>query len=119
VSDENLLLQFLGEGVCLIVEPSGAFSASIQICLRDLGVPAGQVVVAKKFTEAMTAIKEQKPKVLVTEYEIEKEFGLTLIEEQEKYHSIQSRLSVIVTKNGTDSAIAEAAEEQDWYRHRL
>ena len=72
----------------------------------------GQVVVAKKFEEAMKIVTDRKPKILITEYQIEQNFGLSLVEQLEKFYDAQSRLSAIVTKNNSDSAVAEAAEEQ-------
>jgi DNA-binding response OmpR family regulator len=112
LSADRFLADFLGDSTCLIVEPSPAFSSSVQICLRELGIQPGQVIVARKFEEAMNIIKDRKPKMLITEYQIEQNFGLSLVESQEQFHDSQSRLSAIVTKNSSDSAIAEAAEDQ-------
>ena len=106
------LRKFIGEETCLIVEPSQAFASSLQGCLKDLGVPLQQMVVTRKFEEAKRLIAERKPKILITEYEIESYLGLALIELQEQHHGEMSRLAAIVTRNNSDSAVAEAAEEQ-------
>jgi len=111
IEDERLQ-KFLGDGNCLIVEPSSAFSSSLQKCLKDMGIPLSRVQTSRKFEDAKRLIAEKKPKLLVTEYEIEQSFGLALIEMQEQYHGEMSRISAIVTKNNSDSAVAEAAEEQ-------
>lgn len=77
-----------------------------------MGVSAQQIAIAKKFGDAKALIDEKKPKLLVTEYDIEDSLGLTLIEAQEKFYNETSRIAIVVTKNSSDSAVAEAAEEQ-------
>lgn len=109
---EQGIIEFLKNQNCLIVEPSSTFSSSIQASLQTLGVKAEQILIARKFEDARRMIRDYKPKVLVTEYEMNGGLGLALIEEQEKHFQESDRLSIIVTKNSSDSAIAEAAEEQ-------
>lgn len=104
--------EFLKDGYCLIVEPSQAFSASIQGCLHELGIGKGKVTISRKFDDALKIIQEQKPKLLVTEYQLEPGFGISLIEHHEKIYDEMSRISIMVTRNSSDSVVAEAAEEQ-------
>lgn len=111
-NQENDITRFLTDGVCVIVEPSSTFSSSIQSCLHGLGVRGEQILIARKFEDARRLIRESRPRVLVTEYEMTGGLGLALIEEQEKHFGESDRISIIVTKNSSDSAIAEAAEEQ-------
>jgi DNA-binding response OmpR family regulator len=104
--------EFMRDQVCLIVEPSQTFSASIQQCLNEMNLSIGQVITARKFEDAKRVIHERKPKIVITEYEVEAKFGLTLLETQGDYHDELNRVSIIVTRNTTDSAVAEAAEEE-------
>lgn len=104
--------EFLGDSFCLIVEPSQGFSASIQTCLTELGISATQVITARKFTDAKKIISEKKPRVIVAEYDLGTDLGLALMELQSEHYDDNARISIIVTKNSSDSAVAEAAEEQ-------
>lgn len=106
------LTQFLGQEKCLIVEPSPAFASSMQACLQRMGVPAGSVQIARKFEDAKRMIAELKPRILVTEYEVDRQFGLALIELHEKLWEENQRISMVVTRNSSDAVVAEAAEEQ-------
>lgn len=108
----SLLSEFMKDQSVLIVEPSPAFTSTIQSCLHGFGVKGNQVITCQKFTDAKRILADRKPKVLITEYDLGENFGLALIEEQEKHHSEMSRISIIVTKNSSDSAVSEAAEEQ-------
>jgi DNA-binding NarL/FixJ family response regulator len=103
---------FMRNEVCLIVEPSQTFSASIQHCLNDLNLSLEQVITARRFEDAKRIIHERKPKVVITEYEVESKFGLSLLELQGLYHNELERISIIVTRNTSDSTVAEAAEEE-------
>jgi DNA-binding response OmpR family regulator len=104
--------EFLGDSACLIVEPSQAFSASIQTCLIEQGVPAAQIVTLRKYADAKKFIAERKPKLVVSEYDLGSDLGLSLMEQQGEHHEDTAKISIIVTKNNSDSAVAEAAEEQ-------
>lgn len=112
MSNDSLIVQFLQGQSCLIVEPSQAFSSSIQACLSRMGVPADSIVVARRMEDARVMIRERKPKLLITEYQIGAAFGLELVEAQEKLYDESARISMVVTKDMSDSVIAEAAEEQ-------
>lgn len=113
MSDLNKALdEFLKDQFCLIVEPSPTFSASIMACLSGFGLRADRVKLAKTFEDAKRFIHESKPKILITEYEVGPHFGLALIEAQESHYGEMERISIIVTKNSSDSAVSEAAEEQ-------
>lgn len=102
--------EFIGNSTCLIIEPSASFSASIQSCLVDMGFPFEQVQTIRKFKEAKHIIETKKPKLIVTEYDLDEGLGLALLEIQEKFYSESDRISIVVTKNSSDSAVAEAAE---------
>lgn len=113
MSDNRPLIQrFLEEQYCLIVEPSQAFASTVQFCLAGLGVKSGMILTARKYADACKMIADKKPKLLITEYEIERQFGLALVEMQEHHYAEDSRISMVVTKNSSDSVVAEAAEEQ-------
>lgn len=106
------LREFVKDGVVLVVEPSPGFSSIYQTVLQTMGLPIEQVVVLRKFSEALKFVIEKKPRLIVTEYEIETSFGLDLLEEQEKQYEALDRISLITTKNSSDAAVAEAAEGQ-------
>jgi DNA-binding NarL/FixJ family response regulator len=121
---------FTRDQVCLIIEPSQTFSASIQNCLNDMDLSLSQVITARKYEDAKRIIQERKPKIIISEYEVEAKFGLSLLEMQGEYFDELSRVSIIITRNTMDSAVAEAAEEdidayilkpfsQDSFRYRL
>lgn len=101
---------FLGDGVCLLVEPSASFSASLQSLLAEIGIPLSQVVVSRKYEDALKTVDERKPRLLVTEYDLPNGAGLSLVERLEQLTEESQRIAIIVTKNSSDSAVAEAAE---------
>lgn len=113
MADFNTLLsEFMKDQSVLIVEPSPAFTSTIQSCLHGFGVKGNQIMACQKFEDAKRIVADRKPKVLITEYDLGENFGLALIEEQEQHHGEMARISIIVTKNSSDSAVSEAAEEQ-------
>lgn len=113
LSEKNPLENFFENQVCLVVEPSKAFLASILACLRDLNLPnTTQVISASRYELARQMIEEYRPRILITEYDMDGQSGLNLVDLQQGYHEDRSRISVVVSKKSSDAVIADAAEEQ-------
>ena len=74
--------------------------------------PLLTVILVSKYEEALRRIEELKPRILITEYDIDGQKGLALVEQQQRYHDDESRISIVISRNSSDSVIAEAAEEQ-------
>lgn len=106
------LKEFLADSICLILEPSQTFAASIQACLHGMGIPINQIQLCRRFADGKKFTEEKKPRLIVTEYEIDQHFGMELAEIQERLYEDTQRISFITTKNSSASAIAEAAEGQ-------
>lgn len=112
VSPPSNLPVFLQESPCLIADPSPSFSATIQFALQQMGIRLSQIVIARKFSDAKKLAIEKKPRLIITEHQIENGFGLDLIEIQDSQFEQSQRISFITTQNSTESTIAEAAEGQ-------
>ncbi len=109
---QTALQSFFENQVCLIVEPSKAFLASIQTCVKSLDLPIGEIILANKYEEAVAFIQQRKPRMLITEYDVLGHNGLSLVELQQQFQEDQNRISIVVSGNSSDSVIAESAEEQ-------
>ncbi len=103
---------FLNNQMALIVEPSNAFFSVIQSCLIGYKMSGDKILFASTYNEAVRMMAEFKPKILITEYMIGKHFGLSLVEKHDDLFDSLSRISIMVTKESSDNAVAEAAEEQ-------
>lgn len=112
MSSDTEVSLFLNEQTALIVEPSRAFFQVIQSNLTQLGMRAEKIFYANTYSDAQKIITETKPKILITEYLIGKHFGLALVEKQDELYDPLLRISIMVTKESSDNAVAEAAEEQ-------
>ena len=111
---ENLaeLKKFFSKQTCLIVEPSAPFLESIKACITSLELPETEVITVKKYEEAVKVIQELKPKILICEYDVGGKMGLSLVDMQQKFFDERARITIIVSRNSSDSVVAEAAEEQ-------
>jgi len=109
---EAQVATFIKDSCCVLVEPSRVFVGSIQQVLKALGVPPDKIHVAAKFEDARQLVSDLKPRILITEFNVQDGSGLSLIEIQEQFYKDTERIAVVVTKNSSDSAVAEAAEEQ-------
>lgn len=106
------IAKFLNSQSALVVEPSNAFFSVIQNCLVSFGMESKRILMASTFKDAVTLMKQEKPKILITEYLIGKDFGLSLVDIQEETYDSFSRIAIMVTKESSDNVVAEAAEEQ-------
>lgn len=113
MSEKSPMELFFENQVCMVVEPSKAFLASILTCLRELNLPSTtQIISASRYDQARQMIEDYKPRILIAEYDMDGRNGLDLVELQQKYHEDQQRISVVVSKKSSDGFIADAAEEQ-------
>ncbi len=104
--------KFLNSQGALVVEPSSAFFSVIQACLVGFGMDSKKIIMANTYKDAVVLLKEQKPRILITEYLVGKNFGLSLIDMHDEMYDSFSRIGIVVTKESSDNAVAEAAEEQ-------
>ncbi|MBL7544926.1 MAG: hypothetical protein JNL11_14000 [Bdellovibrionaceae bacterium] len=112
MSVEQDVADFLNSQGALVVEPSSAFFSVIQSCLVGFGMDSKRILMANTFKDAVEILKAEKPKILITEYLIGKNFGLSLVEIHDEMFDSLARISIMVTKEASDNAVAEAAEEQ-------
>lgn len=116
VANSSLMVNFLGDHHCLIVEPSQSFAFAIQNTLQSMGVPHSKILITRRWQDAKRIILELKPKVLISEYEIDGRYAIDLFEIQGSYSQLSERVSIINTLNSSESAVAEASEgEIDGY----
>ncbi len=109
---KSSLQEFLKGKVVLIVEPSTSFATMISSFFNSQGVPLGNVFTAKTSKDALAIMDKHKPKVFVSEFTVGADSGLDLLDQFQKGIESLSSLSIIVSKESSDSAVAEAAEEQ-------
>ena len=110
-SAAELVREYLKEEKVLVVEPSATFSQTVISVLHDIGAPHESVFYAKRYEDAMQIIEKVKPKILLTEYFVGAKFGLALIDRQAEIYDDSTKLALLLTHNGSASAVAEAAEE--------
>ncbi len=104
--------EFLKNKRILIVEPSSAFANMISNFFGEFGADAGSVIFARNYEDALRQLNEAIPHILISEYSLGSSSGLMLMEVFEKLHEPASSVSIIISKESSDSAVAEAAEEQ-------
>lgn len=106
-----LLGDFMGNEFCILVEDSPSIAANVQRSLQDMGMSSRNIMIARKFHDAEKLICAKRPKLVVTEYEIQGQMGLDLIQLQEEFCEEGDALRVIITKVKSEAAISAAAEE--------
>ena len=93
----------------LIVESSLAYADTCKNSLLAMGLRIENIFFTRKYTEAKKFIEIEKPHIILTEFKIEGQMGLELIQKMTQQDA--NKISVIITHNNSSSAIAEAAEE--------
>lgn len=95
----------------VIVEPSVSFAQALIVFLKDIGVASENIFHARKYSDAIVLIREKKPKILITEYNLDVATGISLIPLQLEYLDDGAKIAILITHDTTSSTIAEAAEE--------
>lgn len=96
----------------LVADESSSCRTSIARTLIEMGAKTTQIELAGSHSEAMSIIESDRPQVIVSDYFLGKQFGLDLVPKQkQQYPDNRNTLFVLVTTNASQSAVAEAAEE--------
>lgn len=79
----------------------------------DMGAKVSNIILAANYEVAADALRTQKPSVVVADYQLDRgNSGLSLIQTQRKeFPTVKDVLFVLVTGNTSQSAVAQAAEE--------
>lgn len=103
---------YISDKKIVIADPGGAARAGLCKILTDMGAKQTNIKLARNYDEAAAAIKELKPHLVLSEFELGRSSGLNLLQEQRSQHpdTVKS-LFVLVTGNTSQGAVAQAAEE--------
>jgi CheY-like chemotaxis protein len=104
--------KYLGERKILIADPNRSSRTGVARTLNDMGAKTSNMTLCDQYDSAFNLIKEIKPDIVVADYDFGKGGGLILIQEQ-RLNSLDNKLalSIIMTGNTSQSAVAQAAEE--------
>ena len=110
--EEIAVRQFLIGRRILIADNSTVARQSLANVFVELGANHKDVHTVRTYAEALSAIQEYKPNILISDYNLSDDHGIQLIEPmKEQLSDPQDKLFIISTTNGEQSAVAEAAEE--------
>ncbi len=104
---------FLSSNQILIVDSQSSARTSLTATLIQMGAKRHRMSLVGTIEEARREIERSKPRILFCDYMIGKTSSLDLIQEQRKEYSTEADncVFVLVTSNGSQSAVARAAEE--------
>jgi CheY-like chemotaxis protein len=114
MKDNSELIQgFLESHDALIVDSNSSARVSLTGTLIKLGAKRHKLSLVGTMDEARAEIDRIKPRIIFCDYMIGKESGLDLIQEQKQRcgQDAKDYFFVLVTGNGSQSAVARAAEE--------
>src|SRR5262245_48867094 len=110
--NEKLFQQYLAESLIFIVDTSSASRARLAKTLVDLGAKTNAIRLISNYDTAMSEMASSQPRVVLTDYYIGSKSGFDLLRaHKEKYPEIQDNLFLLITGNASQSAVAQAAEE--------
>jgi tetratricopeptide (TPR) repeat protein len=97
----------------LIVDTNGASRAGIAKTLVEMGAKTSSFTLLADFADAVEAIRNIKPLIVVVDFDISGRCGLDLVHVmREAGIENKDSIFVVVTGNASQSAVAQAAEEE-------
>lgn len=110
--EEEVFKKYISQQLILLVDPNKTSRSGMFKILANLGAQSHRVITADTFQQANDAITEFKPNIIFAEFELEKASGLDLLQRQRAANPASTTsLFILVTKNSSQSAVAQAAEE--------
>ena len=114
VPDKNAKLfeKYIADKKILIADVSASSRAGLAKTMINLGAKATLITLAQSYAEAEQEMARIKPHVVLCDYNLGPRCGLDLLQEQRKQNpDSKNSLFVLVTGNTSQSAVAQAAEE--------
>ena len=113
-SDSDLLRSYLTKNSVVIVDSNPSARIAIASNLCKLGAKRTSLALVATVEEGIVEIQRLKPKMVISDFMVGKRSGLDLIEHFQKAHEAEKPkdlVFVLITGNGSQSAVARAAEE--------
>ena len=108
----KLFAAYVAPRKILIADTNSASRAGIARSLNNLGAKTTNLLMVTSLAEAEEVIKKDNPQIVICDYDLGTSCGLTLLQSQrEKNKDTKNSLFVLVTGNTSQSAVAQAAEE--------
>lgn len=96
----------------LVVDETSSARAYIAKTMIGLGAKMSDIHLCNSLETAHTILEAKKPKIVICDFNLGKFSGLELLQRQRRqYPENKDRLFVLVTGNSSQSAVAQAAEE--------
>ncbi|MBU6153621.1 MAG: hypothetical protein KGP28_04900 [Bdellovibrionales bacterium] len=111
---EKLLNTYLSSNSILIIDAVSSSRTNIASCLVKFGANRSRMTLVGSIQEAREELKKTKHKIIFADFMVGKESSLDLIQMQRALHEnegIKDSIFVLVTANASQSAVAQAAEE--------
>src|SRR4051812_20395811 len=108
----ELFAAYIQKRKIVIADVSSGARTGLAKSLVDLGAKMNNITLATSYENAVSAINEKKPDVVICDYQLGPRCGLDLLADQRKVRPESKEcLFVLVTGNTSQSAVAQAAEE--------
>ncbi|MGE0616225.1 MAG: response regulator [Bacteriovoracia bacterium] len=96
----------------VIADTNASSRAGLARTMINLGAKTTNIAILSTYEEAVAEIARNKPQVVICDFDLGKYCGLNLLQEQRKQNpESKDTLFVLVTGNTSQSAVAQAAEE--------
>lgn len=111
-SDYSVFTDYLGDRKILIADSSGVARSAVAKLLGSMGAKDGSILLSADYGDAETQIETHEPLVVVCDYDLDQKCGLELIQKHRSTARDGKRgLFILVTGNTSQTAVAQAAEE--------
>jgi CheY-like chemotaxis protein len=106
--------KYLANKKVLLVDTQSVARSLVFQLMRDLGANPTLITLANSYAAAEQQIRDQRPHVVVAEYELGSRSGLDLLREQREALTDlnKSSIFILVTGNTSQAAVARALEEE-------
>lgn len=110
---QDIFNKYISDKQVLIADPNGASRAGVARLMGSLGVRTTHLLLASDFNTAKEVIRDKKPAVVITEYYFSEGSALDLCKAM-RDAGLDTRdcFFVILTNDSSQSAVAQAAEEE-------
>ena len=104
-------LKFVSSHKVLVLDPSALSRSALGSLLVSMGVKSADLVLVANHRDAVEEMEKHVPKIVISEFSFGPQSAFSLFKAQRKVFSGSECLSILVTGNRSQMAIAKAAKE--------
>jgi len=108
---EKIFSDFLVSRKILVADGSGTSRSGLAKIILGMGAKTNNLLLIDNFNDAVRMVQKEEPEIIIVDYALGNSNGIEVSAATKGYQRKEEKIFILVTGNSSQSAVAQAAEE--------